>query len=48
MFVVGGLMVLSGGLMVWLDRRGQIDESADAPHVDADGDSAVAARGSVR
>jgi MFS family permease len=43
MFVVGGLMVLSGGLMVWLDRRGQIDESADAP-----GDSPVAARGSAR
>jgi len=48
MFVVGGLMVLSGGLMVWLDRRGQIDESADAPHLHDDGDSPVAATGSVR
>jgi len=41
-------MVLSGGLMVWLDRRGQIDESADAPHLHDDGDSPVAATGSVR
>ena len=48
MFVVGGLMVLSGVLMVWLDRRGHIDESADASHVHDDGDSPVAASGSVR
>jgi hypothetical protein len=34
--------------MVWLDRKGHIDESADAAHIHDDGDSPVAASGSVR
>jgi len=48
MFVVGGLMVLSGVLMVWLDRKGHSDEIADAAHIHDDGESPVAASGSVR
>jgi sugar phosphate permease len=48
MIVVGGLMVLSGVLMVWLDRSGQIDETPnDAMRTD-DGGAPLATSGPGR
>jgi len=48
MIVVGGLMVLSGVLMVWLDRSGQIDETSDAATRTDDDGAPLATSGPAR
>jgi sugar phosphate permease len=48
MIVVGGLMVLSGVLMVWLDRSGQVDSIADRAGLTDDGGAPLTASEPVR
>jgi sugar phosphate permease len=48
MIVVGGLMVLSGVLMVWLERSGQVDSDSDASGLTDDGGARLRTSGSVR